>query len=165
MDFTLRFADDLANGHLARCSCDKTFGRPEMYTKNIEAKVSKLEVKASEVIDIIETDFKNGETKTVVSETQSNVLRKFISTMLLRNRDLSDYFSRGDWADFDKEIRNSLRNYMLENGVEKPRDIWLQSLEAFVDVDLSASKEGWSEWLDKTASPNFVVAFRGDTQH
>lgn len=155
---TINFKDGFAKGNLDRSSCNNTFGLPAMYNDDIEAKLSKLEKWASEIIYAIIADFTRGEKVTVLSKTQSTVLRKFIATMAYRNRDISDLYGR-HWSDLNKDDRGPINDYMVENNIETPRDVWLKTLEAFIDMDLSLPRDEWLSWLVKNTAPGHARTY------
>ncbi|KAL2045101.1 hypothetical protein ABVK25_012242 [Lepraria finkii] len=154
----VNFKDGFAKGRIEESRCNNTFGRPVMYNDDIEAKLSRLENQASEIIYAIDADFIRGAEETKLSETQKSILLKFFITMFYRNRDTSDMFGR-DWHDLDLDDREPIYDYMVENGISTPRDVWLKTLEAFIDIDLSQPQDVYSGWLIENGFPDHARGF------
>jgi hypothetical protein len=148
----LDFKDGFTKGQLGRSSCYKTFGLPDMYDAQIEIALSRLERLASKIIDDIEGDFFSGRPATLIARPQKDLLRRFIFIMGYRNRRLHQRFE-GEKDDYDSNDRAELLAYMNDKGFQTPKDVWLDNIRAFIDVDLGQPVECWSEWLMNHAYP------------
>lgn len=125
-----------------------------MYDEEIEAALGKkLEQPVSKIIESIEKDFIDGKTATVVARPQKDLLRKFIFIMAYRNRKFYQRFG-GEEDDYDSNDRAELLAYMHEKGFSKPKDVWLNNIRAFIDVDLQKEDECWKGWLMDRAYPS-----------
>ncbi|KAK5052707.1 hypothetical protein LTR84_002573 [Exophiala bonariae] len=148
----LDFKDGFTKGRLRRSSCNKMFGLPDMYDAEIEIALSKLEQRVSTIIDAVENDFVNGKPATLIARPQKDLLRKFIFIMGYRNRNFHERFE-GEKDDYNSNDRAELVAYMHEKGIKTPNHVWLETMRAFIDVDLGQEHECWYEWLTNHAYP------------
>jgi len=155
----LNFKDGFMKGQLSRSSCNKTFGIPNMYDAEIESALSGLEQPVSKIIDVIEKDFLSGKPATLIARPQKDLLRKFIFIMAYRNRKFYQRF-QGEKGDYDSNDRAELLAYMRDKGVKTPKDVWLKTIHAFIDVDLGQEVECWDGWLMNHAYPADARWFR-----
>jgi hypothetical protein len=148
----LQFKDGFTKGKLSRNLCHKTFGVCDMYDEEIEIALSGLERLVSKIIDTIEEDFFSGKPATVIARPQKDLLRKFIFILAYRNRNFHQRFEGGK-DDYNSNDRDELLAYMDDKGIKTPKDVWLQNIRAFINVDLGQEDEFWYGWLKNHAYP------------
>ena len=149
----LDFKGGYGKGVLTRNSCNNTFGVPDMYDAQIEIALGGLEQRVSKVIEVIENDFFGGKQVTVVARPQKDLLRKFIFIMAYRNRKFHERFG-GEEDDYDSNDRAELLAYMHDKGIKALKEVWLNNIRAFIDVDLGQEPDCWLGWLMNNAYPS-----------
>lgn len=61
--------------------------------------------------------------------------------------------------EYDANDRRQLREYMQQHGLTTPKEVWLITLRAFLDVDMGQDVRTWTEWLMKKAYPTHARWF------
>ena len=149
---TIAFASGFSNGQLGQSKCRRTFGIRGMYDEAIEDSLSALEQCVTKIIEAIEADLVAGTRVTVLARPDKNLLRKFIFIMAYRSRKFHQRF-HGQEQDYDSNDREQLLAYMHKHGFKTPKDVWLNNIRAFIDVDLDPDYEIWFAWLKEHAYP------------
>ena len=94
----------------------------------------------------------SGKSVTRIARPQKDLLRKFIFIMAYRNRTFHERFGGGE-DDYDSNDRPEFIKYMHGKGFKVPKQVWLQNIRAFIDVDLELEEGSWLKWLKKHAYP------------
>ena len=150
---TIAFASGFSTGTLIQSKCRRTFGLRGMYDEAIEESLSALEQCVTKVIEAIEADLHEGIRVTVLTRPDKNLLRKFIFIMAYRNRKFHQRF-HGQEQDYDSNDREQLLAYMHKHKFKTPKDVWLNNIRAFIDVNLDQDDDDlWEAWLMEHAYP------------
>lgn len=126
-------------------SVRRTCGLENMYVNptkplqdhgHLEKKFAVFENKASCIYRKIIKAYQDGKPDIVLKRTEKDVLRKFIFLLADRGEQYHRKYnvdSMQDYNDGDKEL---LQHYMTKHGFTKPIDVWFQSLETIIDLDI-----------------------------
>ena len=78
--------------------------------------------------------------------------------MLYRSPGFHDWF-KGAKDDYNSIDRDKMLAYMRRKGIENPKEVWLQNIRAFIDVDLAQDNQSWLAWLQDRAYPTDALWF------
>lgn len=145
----------------------KTLGMTDMYrdvregAKNqhhLEEKLSKLESQAGMVISKIRKSFEAGEREVCITRPERDTLRKFLFIMKYRGSGAHKRFYHDDGEAYSEDDREKLLAYMGKRGFKKPFDVWLDNINAMLEVRMD-SQLRWMEWLTEHAYPDDAMWF------
>lgn len=175
-----RRAEDMLNAidlpgdraELVEIPAKKTFGIRDLYldpknqqnVQHIEELLGLLEGRAARVINKIRDRFERLSPATnnqvTLTRDEKDTLRKFLFVMRYRRTNIKqdhDIETLDDYAGPDKE---ELAAYMQKRGFEKPLDVWLDNIKAFVEIKIDADAEKWqAELMDKAYPPHAQLFF------
>jgi hypothetical protein len=160
---TIDFENGFAKASLVRRNTKKIFGLFDLYSEEskrnqdekdkkeqgdeskdketeIERKLSQVEIKASEIVNMIKQHLLDGATEIPLLEAHINTLKRFMFIMIYRNQEFSELYHHSNDV-----LRQSLAAYMKANRLKTLKELWLRSLRAFIDVDFD--QPDWSEWI------------------
>jgi len=142
---------------VARC-----FGQEDMYKdvadtikskKDVEQELSKLESQTAEILQKVKKAHENSDSGIWLTRVERNKLRKFLFIMKYRGPGFHEKYFSEDPQTYDLEDKHLLRAYMAENGMTRPRDVWLHNLHAILNLNMDA--EG--KWTTKLPELMFPV--------
>ncbi|KAL5084191.1 hypothetical protein Trisim1_012265 [Trichoderma cf. simile WF8] len=113
---------------------------------HLEKKFAVFENKASCIYRKIIKAHQDGKPAIWLKRTEKDVLRKFIFLLADRGEQYHRKYnvdSMQDYNDGDKEL---LQHYMTKHGFTKPIDVWFQSLETIIDLDID-TKGCWKRHI------------------
>jgi hypothetical protein len=141
----------------------KTFGVQDLYAdagnstdkEHIEKLLSKLEDSVSRIIAHVQSSHERGDKLITLRRGEKDVLRKFLFIMKYRRPDVRDRYtcSIEDFEDTEKE---ALRKYMQHRGFQRPLDVWLDNIQAMLEIKIGAGSEWEKELLQKAYLPDAV---------
>ncbi|CAG8518434.1 14504_t:CDS:1 [Acaulospora morrowiae] len=115
----------------------ETYGYRDMYkdfnnndVMHVEEKLSKLECRASKTIkDILEAS--QEQNQVVLLRKDLEDLRKFIFIMNYRNGHRWRQFTG---ANFDPSTRSMVKDFMQQQNLKRPEEVWLQNIREILDT-------------------------------
>ncbi|KAK4060513.1 uncharacterized protein Triagg1_10740 [Trichoderma aggressivum f. europaeum] len=143
---------------LDECSVRRICGLENMYVNptkpsqdhgHLEKKFAVFENKASCIYRKIMKAHKDGKPAILLKRTEKDVLRKFVYLLTYRGEQFYRKYNVDGIEDYDDGDKELLQHYMAKHGFTKPIDVWLQSLEAIMDLDIDT--EGcWKQHISKS---------------
>ncbi|KAK4085150.1 uncharacterized protein Triagg1_140 [Trichoderma aggressivum f. europaeum] len=139
---TLHLSGDFS---LEECAVRRTCGMEDMYedTDNLlkdhghlEKKFAAIESTASFIYRKIVKAYKNGKDNICLTRKENDFLRKFIFLLTLRSVQYHRKYNINSVHDYDGDDKVWLQEYMESYGFTKPLDVWLQSLEVLIDLEI-----------------------------
>ncbi|KAL7786874.1 hypothetical protein V8C43DRAFT_289673 [Trichoderma afarasin] len=139
---TLHLSGDF---YLEECAVRRTCGMEDMYedTENLlkdhghlEKKFAAMESKASLIYRKIVKTYKNGKDNICLTRKDNDFLRKFMFLLTLRSVQYHRKYNLDNVQDYDGDDKVWLQEFMETYGLAKPLDVWLQSLEIIIDVEI-----------------------------
>ena len=158
---------DLKAGVFKTGNVGDTFGMVDMYREfdqadrdqhRLEKQLSALESAAGELFARVKRMYDAGKQEILLSREKRDLLRKFLFIMMYRNTTFARRFERSR-EDYDSDDRVDMLAYMDAKGFKNPRDVWLANIRAFLEVDLSKSKDDLYEDITQRAYPLDAVWF------
>jgi hypothetical protein len=135
------------------------FGHEDMYKdindtikskKDVEQELSKLESRTAEIIQKVKKAHENGDPGIWLTRVERNMLRKFLFIMKYRGPGFYEKYFSEDPQTYHSEDKHLLRAYMADNGMVRPRDVWLNNLRTILNVNMDAG----GKWVTKL--PNLM---------
>ncbi|KAF3076499.1 hypothetical protein CFAM422_001491 [Trichoderma lentiforme] len=139
---TLHLSGDF---YLEECAVRRTCGMEDMYedTENLlkdhghlEKKFAAMESKASLIYRKIVKTYKSGKDNICLTRKDNDFLRKFMFLLTLRSVQYHRKYNLDRVQDYDGDDKVWLQEFMETYGLAKPLDVWLQSLEIIIDVEI-----------------------------
>ncbi|KAL7926375.1 hypothetical protein ACQKWADRAFT_138928 [Trichoderma austrokoningii] len=131
--------------YLDECSVRRACGLENMYvdpTKplqdhgHLEKKFAIFENKASCIYRKIIKAYEDGKPAILLKRAEKDVLRKFIFLLAYRGEAYYRKYNLDSMQDYDDIDKELLQNYMTTHGLTKPIEVWFQSLEMIIDLDI-----------------------------
>jgi hypothetical protein len=113
--------------------------------KDVEQELSKLERQTAEILQKVKKSHENGDPAIWLTRVERNKLRKFLFLMKYRGPGYFNKYIAEDPQAYDAEDKHVLRDYMVDKGFTKPRDVWLHNLRTILQVNMDP--EG--KWFSK----------------
>ncbi|QYT02216.1 hypothetical protein H0G86_009222 [Trichoderma simmonsii] len=139
---TLHLSGDF---YLEECAVRRTCGMEDMYedTENLlkdhghlEKKFAAMESKASLIYRKIVKTYKNGKDNICLTRKDNDFLRKFMFLLTLRSVQYHRKYNLDNVQDYDGDDKVWLEEFMETYGLAKPLDVWFQSLETIIDIEI-----------------------------
>ncbi|PNP56750.1 hypothetical protein THARTR1_03446 [Trichoderma harzianum] len=111
---------------------------------HLEKKFGVLENRASCIYRKIIKAHNDGKSAILLKRTEKDVLRKFVYLLTCRGEQFYRKYNLDGIQDYDDGDKVLLQHYMAEHGFTKPIDVWFQSLEAIIDLDIDTEGR-WKE--------------------
>ncbi|KAH6608510.1 hypothetical protein Trco_001856 [Trichoderma cornu-damae] len=105
---------------------------------HLEENFGKLECNASRIYRKIIKAYEDGRPAIWLQRTEKDTLRKFIFLLAYRSEQYHRHYNVDDIQSYDADDKELLRDYMQTNGLAKPIDVWFQSLEAIINLEMDA---------------------------
>ena len=163
---------DLKAGDFKTGNVGDTFGMVDMYREfdqadrdqhRLEKQLSALESAAGQLFARVKQMYDAGKKEIQLSRKERDLLRKFLFIMMYRNTSFARRFEKSR-EDYDSDDRIAILTYMDAKGFKNPRDVWFANIRAFLEVDLSKSKEDLSKHMTQRAYPADAAWFIMHTQ-
>lgn len=152
---------DLKDGDFRTGNVGDTFGIVDMYRDfdqadrdqhRLEKQLSALESAAAELFARVKRIYDAGNEEIQLSRKEKDLLRRFLFIMMYRNTSFAGRFEKSR-EDYDSDDRVDMLTYMDAKGFKNPRDVWFANIRAFLEVDLSKSKETLYKDMTQRAYP------------
>jgi hypothetical protein len=151
------------NVALVETKVARTFGVQDLYAdvgnstdkEHIEHLLSKLEGSASKIIAKVRSSHERGHKLITLRRAKKDVLRKFLFIMKYRRPNVRDKYACSI-EDFDHTEKEALQKYMKRRGFQRPLDVWLNNIQAMLEIKIGASHEWEGELLHKAYLPDAV---------
>ncbi|KAM0797655.1 hypothetical protein BDR22DRAFT_810083 [Usnea florida] len=152
---------DLKAGDFNTGDVGETFGMVDMYRDfdqadqdqhRLEKQLSVLESKAGELFARVKKMYDAGKEEIQLSRNERDLLRRFLFIMMYRNTSFAGRFEKSR-EDYDSDDRVDMLTYMDAKGFKNPRDVWFANLQAFLEVDLSKSRENLHKDMTQRVYP------------
>ncbi|KAK4070608.1 hypothetical protein Trihar35433_5075 [Trichoderma harzianum] len=139
---TLHLSGDF---YLEECAVRRTCGMEDMYedTENLlkdhghlEKKFAAMESKASLIYRKIVKTYKNGKDNICLTRKDNDFLRKFMFLLTLRSVQYHRKYNLDNVQDYDGDDKVWLEEFMETYRLAKPLDVWFQSLETIIDIEI-----------------------------
>ena len=152
---------DLKAGDFKSGNVGDTFGIVDMYRDfdkadrdqhRLEKQLSALESAAGELFARVKRMYDAGKMEIQLSRKEKDLLRKFLFIMMYRNTSFARRFENSR-EDYDSDDRVDMLRYMDAKGFQNPRDVWFANIRAFLEVDLSKSKDVLYKDITQRAYP------------
>ena len=124
----------------------------------LEEKLSKLESQAGMVISKIRKSSEAGEKDVWITRPERDTLRKFLFIMKYRGSRAHKRFYHNDGEGYAEDDRQKLLTYMEKRGFRKPFDVWLDNINAMLEVKMDLQLK-WMHWLREHAYPDDAMWF------
>ncbi|KAL7911827.1 hypothetical protein GGI35DRAFT_300050 [Trichoderma velutinum] len=149
---SLRLSDEFS---LEESPVRRTCGLENMYEDtgnllkdhgHLEKKLAGLESTASFIYRKIIKIYKNGKDRIWLTRKEDDFLRKFMFLLTLRSVQYHRKYNLDSALEYDGDDRVWLQEYMEAYGFTKPIDVWLQSLETIIDLEIDLDGN-WNELI------------------
>lgn len=136
-----------AEPQLLESPVSRWFGQDDMYKdvadvirskKDVELELSKLESRTAVILQKVRKAHEDREAGIWLTRVERNILRKFLFIMKYRGPGFYEKYSSENLQTYESEDKNLLIDYMADNGMTRPRDVWLHNLRAILDLDMDA---------------------------
>ena len=140
---------DLKAGVFKSGNVSETFGIVDMYREfdqadrdqhRLEKQLSALESAAGELFARVKRMYDAGKKEIQLSRKERDLIRNFLFIMMYRSTTLARRFEKSR-EDYDSDDRVDMLTYMDAKGFQNPRDVWFANIRAFLQLDLSKSKD------------------------
>ncbi|PNP51351.1 hypothetical protein THARTR1_08001 [Trichoderma harzianum] len=131
------------------CGMEDTYEDTENLLKdhdNIAKKFAATESTASFIYRKIIKTYKNGKDNICLTRKENDFLRKFIFLLTLHSEKHHQKYNINSIQDYIGDDRSWLQEYMEAYGIAKPIDVWLQSLEVLIDLEIDPDG-AWVEFI------------------
>ena len=152
---------DLKAGDFKSRNVGDTFGMVDMYRDfdkanrdqhRLERQLSALESAAGELFARVKRTYDAGKKETLLPRKERDLLRRFLFIMMYRNTSFARRLHKSR-EDYDSDDRVDMLTYMDAKGFQNPRDVWFANIRAFLQVDLSKSKNDLYKDITERAYP------------
>ena len=152
---------DLKAGAFKTGNVRDTFGVVDMYRDfdqadrdqhRLENQLSVLESAAGQLFARVKRMYDAGNKEIQLSHKDRDLLMNFLFIMMYRNTSFAGRFEKSR-EDYDSDDRVDMLAYMDAKGFKNPRDVWFANIRAFLEVDLSKSKEDLHKDMTQRAYP------------
>ncbi|KKP07214.1 hypothetical protein THAR02_00644 [Trichoderma harzianum] len=116
---------------------------------HLEKKFAVFENKASCIYRKIIKAYQDGKPTIWLKRTEKDVLRKFVFLLGARGEQYHRKYNLDSMQDYDDDDKELLQHYMAKHGFTKPIDVWFQSLEAIIDLDID-TEEYWKQHISES---------------
>lgn len=150
------------------CSVRRTCGLENMYVSptkplqdhgHLEKKFADFENKASCIYRKIIKAYEDGKPTIWLKRTEKDVLRKFVFLLGDRGEGFHRKYNLDSMQDYDDDDdKELLQHYMAKHGFTKPIDVWFQSLEAIIDLDIDTEGD-WMQHISDSIYFPIAVKF------
>ncbi|KAL7957588.1 hypothetical protein V8C34DRAFT_285153 [Trichoderma compactum] len=134
------------------CSLENTHLNPTKPLQDhghLEKKFAVFENKASCIHRKIIKAHKDGKPAILLKRTDKDVLRKFVYLLTCRGEQFYKKYNVDGIQDYDDGDKERLQHHMAKHGFTKQIEVWFQSLEAIIDLDIDT--EGcWKRHISKS---------------
>ncbi|OPB38092.1 hypothetical protein A0O28_0011960 [Trichoderma guizhouense] len=115
-----------------------------------ESSFAVFENEASRIYRKIIKAYEDGKPTIWLKRTEKDVLRKFVFLLGDRGEGFHRKYNLDSMQDYDDDDdKELLQHYMAKHGFTKPIDVWFQSLEAIIDLDIDT--EGcWTQHISES---------------
>ncbi|KAK1241326.1 hypothetical protein MKX08_001300 [Trichoderma sp. CBMAI-0020] len=110
--------------------------KPLKHQGHLEKKFGVFENKASCIYRKIVKAYEDGKPAIFLKRSEKDVLRKFMFLLAYRGEQYHRKYNLDGMQDYDDGDKELLQIYMAKHGFTKPIDVWLQSLETIIDLDI-----------------------------
>ncbi|KAL7942497.1 hypothetical protein V8C42DRAFT_331170 [Trichoderma barbatum] len=140
---------------IEECPIRRTCGLENMYEDSgnlpqdqghLEKKFAALERRASVIYRKIINAYKDGQSDVWLTRTEKDILRKFMFLLTLRSEQYHRKFNINSVQDYNEDDKEWLQDYMEAYNIAKPIDVWLQSLETIIDLEIDPEGH-WKEYI------------------
>src|SRR2546421_2028261 len=143
-----------------------TFGQVDMYRDfenatnqhYIEEQLSRLESRASRIINKIRTAFEAGERDVWITRPDRDMLRKFLFIMKYRSSRQHKRFYHMRAQDYSEDDREKFLKFMREKGYQKPIDVWFDNIKAMLELKMDPKGE-WMQELKERIYPDDAMMY------
>ena len=145
----------------------KMLGLTDMYrdlrkvanSHHLEEKLSKLEGRAAIIITKIRKAFEDGQHDVRMPRSEKDVLRKFLFIMKYRGPTQHRRYSHHRADDYCADDKTTMLEYMQKKGFKRPIEVWLDNIDAMIEVNLNLPHKLAVKWLNDHAYPEDVGWF------
>lgn len=110
--------------------------KPVNVQPRLEKRFGEFESRASRIYRKIISAYTNGKHNVMLERAEKDVLRKFMFLLLFRGKQYYTRYNLDNMQDYDEDDKENLQAYMAKHGFTKPIDVWLQSLEKIIDLNM-----------------------------
>ncbi|KAK0716279.1 hypothetical protein B0H67DRAFT_490925 [Lasiosphaeris hirsuta] len=132
--------------------------------QRLEAKLSSFESRASTIFQRFTRAFAQKQDGVWLSRDERDLIRKFLFLLKYRGGKFYRRFCHETPKQYDADDRETMWEYMANKGFERPLDVWLDNLEAIMELDMDPSTD-WLEQLRKRMYPEDAEWFYSHTEH
>ncbi|KAL7809737.1 hypothetical protein V8C26DRAFT_422982 [Trichoderma gracile] len=123
--------------------------KPAKEQGKLEKKFGVLENRASCVYRKIIKAYEEGKSEISLKRSEKDILRKFIFLLTYRGEQYHRKYNLASLQEYDDDDKELLQDYMTKHGFTRPIDVWLQSLETIIDLDMDAQRR-WMKSIFKS---------------
>ncbi|KAH0491110.1 hypothetical protein TgHK011_002553 [Trichoderma gracile] len=123
--------------------------KPAKEQGKLEKKFGVLENRASCVYRKIIKAYEEGKSGIWLKRSEKDILRKFIFLLTYRGEQYHRKYNLASLQEYDDDDKELLQAYMTKHGFTRPIDVWLQSLETIIDLDMDAQRR-WMKSIFKS---------------
>ncbi|KAL6872934.1 hypothetical protein J3F83DRAFT_731455 [Trichoderma novae-zelandiae] len=123
--------------------------KPAQDQGKLEKKFGVLENRASNAYRKITKAYEDGKPAVWLQRSEKDILRKFIFLLTYRGEQYHRKYNFNSMEDYDEDDKGLLQAYMTMRGFTRPIDVWLQSLETIIDLDMDAGGN-WKKSIFKS---------------
>ncbi|KAK0714725.1 hypothetical protein B0H67DRAFT_489717 [Lasiosphaeris hirsuta] len=122
--------------------------QPAEQQQYLEQMFSKLEDQASRVFRKITKAFEDKKDGIWITRDERNLLRKFLFLLKYRGKGYHKRFDHETPAGYSQDDKELFREYMADNGFERPLDVWFNNLKTIMELDMDL-EGNWIHELPK----------------
>ncbi|KAK3352524.1 hypothetical protein B0T25DRAFT_187195 [Lasiosphaeria hispida] len=122
--------------------------QPAEQQQYLEQMFSKLEDQASRVFRKITKAFEDKKEGIWITRDERNLVRKFLFLLKYRGKGYHRRFDHETPAGYSENDKELFREYMADNGFERPLDVWFNNLKTIMELDMDLEGK-WVRELPK----------------
>ena len=131
------------DGGLDESRLSRHYGLIDMYRNvraddqhRLEKKLGDLESLAGELLARARKTFVQPGASLTFSRPEKDILRKFLFLMKYRNSRFSSRFNVATVNEYVEDDKEKMRKYMHDRGFQSPRQVWLDNIHAFLEIEI-----------------------------
>lgn len=130
---------------------------------HIEELFSKLEGRSAPILRKVIKAFEAGKCEIWLSREERNEIRKFLFLLKYRGSQFHQRFYAKAAEEYDADDKDDLLEYMRENNLRRPVDVWFQGIEAIAQCQMDAAGD-WMSTMPTVMYPPDARWFISHTQ-
>ncbi|KAK7974548.1 hypothetical protein PG989_016396 [Apiospora arundinis] len=132
--------------------------QPSHLQQHVEQLLGKIESRASTIFRSITKAFERGDSEIWINRDERNLLRKFLFLLKYRGSTFHRRFYHVDMQTYSEDDASFLRDYMEENGIKRPLDVWFSNIKTIIELQMDPDGN-WRKGLVDRMYPDDATWF------